>query len=156
MVNTCSNCLSAHTHVSNHKLYNTINIFISIESLFHTYDLSNPNKIKRWPNNKTIRSVTYHQTKYLTKSKMQDPMLKNREKTEGWWLTLNSNMYDVTSYHNTIDNISSTSYMVPVINLWGRKERTDFALLELQMLVHGKSWHMLLDIVLLRDCPCCW
>lgn len=32
-------------------------------------------------------------------------------------------MYDVTSYHNTIDNISSTSYMVPVINLWGRKER---------------------------------
>jgi surface polysaccharide O-acyltransferase-like enzyme len=86
MVNTCSTCLSAHTHESNHKLYNTINIFISIESLFHTYDLSNPSKIKRWPNNKVIRYVTYHQTgKYLTKRKMQDRMLKNREKTEGWF-----------------------------------------------------------------------
>ncbi len=50
-------------------------------------------------------------------------MLKNREKTEGWFeqqcmvIDTQQHMYDVTSYHNTIDNISSTSYMVPVINL---------------------------------------
>jgi surface polysaccharide O-acyltransferase-like enzyme len=102
MVNTCSNCLSAHTHESNHKLYNTINIFISIESLFHTYDLSNPNKIKRWPNNKAIRYVTYHQTgKYLMKRKCKTQC----SKTEKRWFEQQRMVIDTQQQHVWCDQL---------------------------------------------------